>query len=467
MDLPVDLERFAAISADLDAGYGVDEVITREGISFDAWSAAEQEWLTRIVAERAEERVDLTTRYNAAFGARRRTLGLRDGDLVVPALVLPGVALPGPGVTAPPAPRVAPPAVWAPAPGPAAAPLQRPSEPAPPPFRAEPSPWVSEAHRPPVQAPPPAPPPIPMDPTPAIAMGFSAPAQAPAAPSPWAVQRMAPSGLVAPVAIAVPDTVDSPDTIDSPDIGNVPGAIDLSSTMMIASPALAPASPVLPFARRSVNPVATAPRVVSAAQAKADESAVLLAPEAQMGPALPFRQPGTPFRPASVAPAAMPAPVVQEKGPALPVKDPLGTTMPVGLPPGGAPSAAGALPFRRAAPASGSPPAPRAPATPRASPTPGAQSAQAGGLPFQRAPAAAGNAATPRLTIEQFASLAAEMALSKGALPETQARYGLTEATYKVEAAVWQQRFAASPALHQRWVTLYQTYRDWLAKKPR
>src|SRR6478609_1644221 len=71
MEPAVELERFAALSAEIEAGAARDEV------SVEAWTGAQEAWLSRMAEETAAKRFDLTNRYNAAFVARR--LALQDG----------------------------------------------------------------------------------------------------------------------------------------------------------------------------------------------------------------------------------------------------------------------------------------------------------------------------------------------------------------------------------------------------
>jgi hypothetical protein len=69
-----------------------------------------------------------------------------------------------------------------------------------------------------------------------------------------------------------------------------------------------------------------------------------------------------------------------------------------------------------------------------------------------------------RLTIEQFASLSAEIAAAPKAAPQVRVRYGLDEASYTAEMAAWQRQWSADKELFERFAGLYQTYREWLAK---
>ena len=129
---PLAIERFAAMSADIEAGAARDEVIARERISLAAWTRAQEWWLGKMADEVAQKRFDLTNRYNAAFVAQRRS---RDGSarradrknknkkkspidspakaaLASPHLVAPppSFVAPPPSFVAPPAPFLAPPA---------------------------------------------------------------------------------------------------------------------------------------------------------------------------------------------------------------------------------------------------------------------------------------------------------------------------------------------------------------------
>jgi hypothetical protein len=71
-----------------------------------------------------------------------------------------------------------------------------------------------------------------------------------------------------------------------------------------------------------------------------------------------------------------------------------------------------------------------------------------------------------RLTLEQFASLAAELAVWPAAVPQVRARYGLDEAALRGEQALWQQRFSNDRELFARYAALFQHYRDWLERRP-
>src|SRR5689334_1162696 len=70
----IELERFARLSAELDAGAARDGILEREGLSLDAWTAAQEAWLKKLADEASRKRFALTNRYNKAFVARRREI---------------------------------------------------------------------------------------------------------------------------------------------------------------------------------------------------------------------------------------------------------------------------------------------------------------------------------------------------------------------------------------------------------
>jgi hypothetical protein len=117
------------------------------------------------------------------------------------------------------------------------------------------------------------------------------------------------------------------------------------------------------------------------------------------------------------------------------------------------PFAAGAspLPFQGAAPA----PQPSRPAS-------------GAGLPFQPpSPTKGPGPAGPRLTLEQFASLTAEIAVTPHNAAQIRARYGFDEAGHAVEAEAHNRRFTADKALYGRYLELFQRFRDYVARAQR
>jgi hypothetical protein len=115
-----------------------------------------------------------------------------------------------------------------------------------------------------------------------------------------------------------------------------------------------------------------------------------------------------------------------------------------------------------AAPAPAPAPAPAAPAAfpPQAAAAPPPQQ------PGLAVPAVLG-ASSSRLTLEQYASLSAEVAISPGTSAAVRARYGLDENAYVAETGLWQRRFSADKELFTRYSALYQSYREWFSRSAR
>jgi hypothetical protein len=76
-------------------------------------------------------------------------------------------------------------------------------------------------------------------------------------------------------------------------------------------------------------------------------------------------------------------------------------------------------------------------------------------------------ASTSRLTLEQFASLSAEIAVSPGSSAAVRARYGLDETLHVAETGLWQRRFSADKDLFTRYSDLFQRYREWFSRSAR
>jgi hypothetical protein len=72
---PITLERFAAIAAEIEHGAAPPEVLAREGIDEATWEEAQEEWMSKLAEETAEqESSDLNTRYQKAYGERLAAL---------------------------------------------------------------------------------------------------------------------------------------------------------------------------------------------------------------------------------------------------------------------------------------------------------------------------------------------------------------------------------------------------------
>ncbi len=416
------LERFAALSADIESGAPRDEVIGREGLSIEAWTRAQESWLGKMADEAARKRFDLTNRYNSAFVAQRRAAGgFRRAGTKKKA--------PRPGIhTA----ADAPPASVAPPPSFVAAPAFAPQMPS---FMVAPAPV--------------APPPSLVAEPPSVA----APPSFVAAPASFA--------LPAAVAPRAPVAIHSAPAIAAPPPTNLAGTVaaELISPFASAAP--------LPFKQgRAVLADAPPPT------ARSVRSGATLA-----GVESPFAQQATPFKKSEELRTTGPTtPLALIKPIARPAFDPnavmdLSGTVVADMKPA---DPGGKLPFR-ATP--DSPPRPPPPGPP---PPPGR------GLPFRSpsstttpavtAPAVAAlttpaaSAAAPRatrFTLEQFASLSAEIAVTPSAVAQVRGRYGLDEASHRAEAEEWSRRFNADKELFTHYGALFQSYRDWLARAPR
>ena len=407
-DAPIlGLERFAALSADIESGAARDEVIAREGLSAEQWTRTQESWLGKMAEEASRKRFELTNRYNSAFVAQRR--GADGGRR-------PGKKKKGAPIEAAAPPRIA-----------AAPPFVAP----PPSFVAPPPPFVSTLA-------PAAPPPSFVAPPAPVAM--------PAMPSMPAMPA-----IIAPSAVAIHASPPSPATKPT-DLGGTVAA-EVISPFASGAP--------LPFkqGRAVIADAPAAPKPPRRGGGRTVE-----------GVAYPFPKDAMPFgphaAPRSVPPTAPTAPLAPMKASPHPGFDPdapmnLGGT--VVAPSQDPVESGGKLPFRQAGDA-----AVRSPSVPP--PAPG------GGLPFragaaaQATPAAAAPAAAPRatrFTLEQFASLSAEIAVTPSAVAQVRGRYGLDEASHRAEAEEWGRRFSADKELFARYGGLFQSYRDWLARSPR
>lgn len=445
MEPPIELERYAALCAELDAGTPRDELCAREGISAAEWTALQEAWLAALADEISRKRFVLTNRYNNAFVARRRAL-THGGRVVKRARPATAIAAPPREEVAPVAPAVvhapsyaiAAPVVSAPPLDPIAPPVVAR---APEPTYAEPA-LVRPAHAEPAD---PAPPAIVAPPA-----KFAARAATVAIPA-----------MTEPVGAALPFTSDDAGSITV--TGTSPLAAQRAALPFQPGPPPAPPPPhrsdppprlvdqpaVGPRAGVDGDP----PRAAKGPLVGDSTVAGVMSPFAA-GAALPFQ--GSRGAPAAPAPAPRP-PAATPPEPAT--LDGASTIF-------GAisPFAAGAspLPFQ----ASTTAPAPRT-----AEPRPGSA------LPFQVKPAPTGApkpagptpppAPAPRLTLEQFASLSAEIAVNPRAAAQIRARYGFDEASHAVEAEQHNRRFTADKALYDRYLELFQSYRDYVARAQR
>ncbi|MBK8258679.1 MAG: hypothetical protein IPK82_39220 [Polyangiaceae bacterium] len=73
----------------------------------------------------------------------------------------------------------------------------------------------------------------------------------------------------------------------------------------------------------------------------------------------------------------------------------------------------------------------------------------------------------PRLTLEQYACLAAELAISPASAAQVRQRYGLDDSAHLAEQSTWQRRFSLDAQLFASYSSLFQHYRDWLNQQAR
>jgi hypothetical protein len=109
--------------------------------------------------------------------------------------------------------------------------------------------------------------------------------------------------------------------------------------------------------------------------------------------------------------------------------------------------------------------APAAPAPAFAQPPPPAYSAPPSD-PGVVVPASLGQNA-PRLTLDQYACLAAELAVAPANAAQVRQRYGLDDNAHLAEQGAWQRRFSLDAQLFATYSSLFQHYRDWLIQSAR
>jgi hypothetical protein len=108
MGTEVTLERYAEIRAEMEAGVPRDQALARAGLTVEAWTVAQREWLAGMGAEIARGRFDLTNRYTTAFLARQRAVPAAE-PITLPASPSPLPRVVAPDPSPPPAPLPSPP----------------------------------------------------------------------------------------------------------------------------------------------------------------------------------------------------------------------------------------------------------------------------------------------------------------------------------------------------------------------
>lgn len=463
------LERFAELRAEMDTGELRDDVLRRERLSPEAWVAAQKTWLEKMGGEIERGRFELTNRYSAAFVARQGSLSRAKPE---PTAAVPSAALPAAKTTSPAEPAA-----------PTAAPDRRAALPSYLQAAAEAAAAVPLAPPPPAAATPP--PPRQRSPLQATAMAMDLP-----------VRASLPFQAGAPAAPPPRATSDAP----------AKSTLGMTSHRVEAAPASTPFVKPAAAATGGVGVVLKqyaalsaelelsierTPEILAAHGLDADSKAALdarwQAKFSQDGVAaldylrLLAQEKARLKASGSARPAAKPAraaPPPAAAG-AAPAKAGLAaTSMNLDLDA----AIAAALPFGAAAQgARASAPTP-APATRAAGPTPSADApkprpapvgsgtafipeemvAQAA-VPFAGTPKAAAPARGPDLTLQQYASLCAELAVYPERADSIRLKYrvGDAQAMAALEG-VWRDRFARDAAARADWQKQVEQFQRWL-----
>ncbi len=508
MDSPLGLEKMAALAAEIESGVSEGDVLAREGISKEQWASLQDEWRTRIAEGLAQGNFDLTNRYNAAFLARRASLryGAKPAVSAAPyAPVPPGSE---PGVPTPQMVKSTPEPVQG---SQKTAPMVPESAAAPEPMAdsysgrmsdvpAEPRNFASQVEDEPTPAPT----------TPTLPAGnrvSSAPLSAPAPAANTAKKFEAREDTEPAFRMTAntdargpgPSGEEEDEAPETPLVSGLPfrpahGSDEVTTPrmQMATLPDALPFRPApssqghFPFgAPSAVPPPAPSRPGVSSVNAPAHTGF----PQGSQGfvptgapPYLPQSPPHPQAHAYAPQVAPMPAPAF---GPSVsqPSAGPGQAAAPAFGPPAGPPKTGqipvfnpqipqpAAAPSIAAAPGGYPPFVPSAPSFGTASAAPPsafsvsapAATAPSGALPM---PASLG-ASTSRLTLEQYAMLSAEIAVSPGTSAAVRARYGLDETMHIAESGLWQRRFSADKELFTRYSSLFQNYREWFSKTAR
>lgn len=404
------LDELAAIAAEIDAGRERDEVLANAGLSSDAWDAAQERWLAKLAADAAQGKLKKSRRYIKLLethkaNARAKAKQTRQK----------------PEAPIPAEPRSPSPPLAQPLPRPLPAPetttdlgtltitggIQL--------AKREPIPFSAPQHGS-------------AEPRPARASHPSSPdlRALPFQSSPPAAASQVPAQAPAHAQAHIPAQAPTPAKV----LISAATTIDLSATVT------GPLSPfvrdVIPFRQDDAPPDSDAPTTI---RTKLDPS--------KNPSALPFKPPQQPAQPRTASSAPPPKPAS-----AAPPSIPLSTTVTVPpeiattvlTPLGAVPREA--MPFRSPTP----PPAASPAARPAASPAP----------PPPPALSEADRKRVDAVTLNEYAQICAAVRRYPDNIPWLRAQLHFTEAAWTALHAVWQERFARSPELRERWRALIQ-----------
>ena len=449
------LDHFAAITSLIDIGRSRDDVLDAAGLSPDGWRGEQEAWLTRMASQVRQQRFDLQMRFNKLLLEMLSALERGERVAVSDSVQLGrraslGAAIEVPGATAAPISadagreRDASSTVSS-APPPRAvssAPPPRAVSSAPPPRAVS-----SAAEAPPASVrplPPPPPPPAPADVPPASVR----PLPPPPPPAAIAAAPTRPdAALPFPVAAGAPRQAAA-----SPRDGALPFASAASSAVSGSQGA------GLPF--RAADLVAAPPPV------RIEE------PHVDLGKTLGPGEVLSPLRsPPPAAPVDLSRTIMATEGAAaataLPFADKRkNVTLPFQAvkPPagrGGVRGDDGALPFASPAPAAKvvGPPA-AAPQEPEGEGGEGDDLSRT----LTRGRGTKAKRDEPRLSLEQFASLTAEVGVHPERRAEIEARYGLDAHSHDLEKRAWALIFFDDRSAADRYTAKVKEFRQWLEK---
>jgi len=448
MEPEIELELFAALCADVEAGKSLAEVLRAEGLLQSTWEHSRDLWMGRMSNESETERKTLEGRYLAAFHARKRTAPTSVGSATHPV-----------GDDDPPTPRAPMGTVIMPLdpePHAGARAEDRGRETDPP--SATP-PMGVPAPNPIDRAPPSVTPPMgvmgpnaidrgPPSATPPMGVIAPKPVDTPNAAPPSNPELTPPMGVAAPRLgdIAPPSRGRTPPMgIPAPSLAEIPPPRPLR--MPEPTPPMRPRSDFIPDGMVRATSEAVADR-------KTDPPAAV-----PSRPALPFpaqTQPAGPAQSVPLPPASAPFRSPSGGGyPAVPTGQPMQypqATQSASTPAyGGYPAMLSLAAQAIAAHGSGAASSPGYGAPPK---------------PVGPPVALAGFSATtsgPRLTLEAYAAFAAEIAVKPLAVAEIRERYSLTDTAHAAEDDAWQRRFSSDRETYVRYAKLFQHYRDWFS----
>ena len=413
-DAPIQLERYAELSAEAEQAPPLAKLLARESIDEATWAAAQAYWLARMSDEARRQRFSTTSRYQASFERRRRALeGERRARL----------AAKGAAQLAPAAPLP-----------PASSELAGPSEA---------STRVEQARAGSIAPASPAPPAV-VEPARVAAYAeltvTTSPGAHAASPSP---PELAPSASRAPAPPAEPAPA-RPKKAPATMVGVL--LVDPAEALPFREgPAVAPER-----AQPGAAPEPSGPRGESAPKRRVDLGSTVYAdPELAQGPATPFdagpvTEP-TPRRKVDLGATMMPSDSLD--APAMPFAKPLAEP-PRAEPQARLPAAPLRASERAQAPIAGaSALGATLPPTTQPLPGPAASSPQGGGR---------------RFSINVFASLTAEIAENPADVEAIRRRYGLGEAEHREESERWTAAFDADDELRKRYLGIVQRYRGYV-----